>query len=163
MLLENKVLMAKEANVVNLVLKVCLVRWDPVVSLVSRDHPVFPAHQVPEEFQESLDQRVTWDLKENLVLLDNRVLLDHKVFQVLKDQWVHLEARDHPESLACLVFLVLMDFQDTPETRVPLDLKDLWEDPDHKDPRDILDHEVLREKVASEESRVTRETRALMA
>lgn len=155
--------MANEANVVNLVLKVCLVRWDPVVNPVSRDHPVFPAHQVPEEFQESLDQRVTWVLKENLVLPDRQVLLDHKVFQVLKDQWVLLEARDPLESLACLVFLVLTDFQDTPETRVPLDLKDLWEDQDHKDPRDILDPEVSREKVASEESRVTRETRALMA
>jgi len=158
----NKAWTENVDNVVNLVLKVCLARWDPVVNPVSRDHPVYPAHQVQEVFQESQDQRVTWVLKENQVLPDNKVLLDHKVFQDLKDQWVHPVARDHLENQACLVFQELMDFQDTPDTRVLLDLKAPWEDPDHQDPRDILDLVVLREKVASEESKVIRETKVSM-
>lgn len=160
--LENKGWTEKEANAVSLVPKACLGRWDHVVSLVSKDHPAFLVHQEQEVFQVSLDQRGTWALKENQVLQDNKALLDHKVFLVPRDRWVHPEARDRLENQVCLVFLVLMDFQVTPVTKVPLDRKVPWDDPAHKVHKDIQDPVVLREKVASEVSKETRETRVSM-
>jgi hypothetical protein len=45
---------------------------------------------------------------------------------------------------------------------VPLDRKVPWDDPAHKVHKDIQDPVVLREKVASEVSKETRETRVSM-
>jgi len=160
--LVSEVLMVNEVNVESLVPRVCLVRWDPAVNLVSRDHQVSLDHQEQEVYPVSQDPRVTWEPKENLVLQDNKVLLGHKVSLVLRDQWVHQEVRVHLENQVFLVFLVLMVFQVIPVTRVQLDPKVPWVDPVHKVLKDILDPVALKEKMVSEVLKGTRETKVLM-
>ena len=52
--------MVNEVNVEKLVPRVCLVRWDLVVNLVSRVHQVFLDHQEQEVYLVFQDPRVTW-------------------------------------------------------------------------------------------------------